>query len=104
MISGKKEPFNWSNYQRTYNDAIDIVAQCVGHARATGKGLKTIYLKPTYHDLFRQGLKVLRKINGFEPDFDPNAPMYFDGVELKRGSPLQFDSIRCEYYKQPLAN
>ena len=95
MISTRPEPFDWSNYQKTYNTAIDLVAQCVGYHRAKGSALKAIYLKPTYHDLFRQGLKLLSK-----QDLDPNAKMYFDGVELKRGNSMQFDSIRCEYYEQ----
>jgi hypothetical protein len=95
-IQTRREPFNWSRYQRTYNNAIDLVAQVVGYNRARNFPLKAIYLKPTYHDLFRQGLRVLSK-----KELDPNAPMYFDGVELKRGSPMQFDSVRCEYYVMP---
>lgn len=95
-IQTRPEPFNWSRYQRTYNNAIDLVAQCVGYHRAKGLPLKAIWLKPTYHDLFRQGMRLLAK-----KELDPNAPMYFDGVELKRGSPLQFDSVRCEYYALP---
>lgn len=96
-IQQKPAPFDWSNYQRTYNNAIDLVAQCVGYHRAKMKPLKAIILKPTYHDLFRAGLKVLAK-----KELDPNAELYFDGVLLRRGNAMQFDSIRCEYY--PVVN
>lgn len=96
QLQQRPEPFDWSNYQRTYNNAIDLVAQCIGYHRKTMKPLKAIILKPAYHDLFRAGLKVLSK-----KEIDPMAVLYFDGVELKRGNPMQFDSIRCEYYDVP---
>lgn len=95
-IQTKPEPFNWSNYQRTYNNAIDLVGQCVGYHRKTMKPLKAIILKPTSHDLFRAGLRILMAKQGKK--FDDMAPLYFDGVELKRGNAMQFDSIICEYY------
>ena len=95
-IQTKSDPFDWSNYQRTYCNAIDLVAQCVGYHRKTIKPLKAIILKPTSHDLFRAGLKLLMGKVGQR--MDDMAPLYFDGVELKRGNAMQFDSIICEYY------
>lgn len=100
----KPAPFDWSNYERTYNNAIDLVAQCVGHHRKTMKPLRAIILKPTSHDLFRAGLRILMAKEGQK--MDDMAEMRFDGVEIKRGNPMQFDSIRCEYYPtvDPLSN
>lgn len=95
-IQTKQEPFNWSKYNRTGNNAIDLVAQCVGYHRRTMKPLKAIILKPTSHDLLRAGLKILMSKQG--QHMDDYAPLYFDGVELKRGNSMQFDSIICEYY------
>lgn len=95
-IQTKPEPFDWSNYQRTYCTAIDLVAQCVGHHRKTMKPLKAIVLKPTSFDLLRAGLRVLMGKQG--QHMDDMAPLYFDGIELKRGNAMQFDSIVCEYY------
>ena len=31
-------------------------------------------------------------------EYNDMAPLYFDGVELKRGNGMQFDTIICEYY------
>lgn len=99
MVQNKPAPFDWSNYQRTYNNAIDLVAQCVGYHRKTRKPIKAIILKPSYHDLFRAGIAVLSK-----KELDPLADLFFDGVEIKRGNGMQFDSLRCEYYPTGLPN
>ena len=89
----RTEPFNWSDYNRTYNNAIDLVCQCIGHARKTMKPIKALRLKPSYYDLFKAGLNVLAK-----REIDPATELLFDGVKILRGSPMQFDSIVCEYY------
>ncbi|MDQ2718228.1 MAG: hypothetical protein M3Z26_00500 [Bacteroidota bacterium] len=90
----KKEPFNWSNYEKTYNHAIDLTAQAIGYHRKTNKPLKAIILKPTSYDLFKAGLKVLSKA-----EIDPTTELYFDGVLIKRGGRGMFDSITFEYYQ-----
>jgi hypothetical protein len=93
MIQTKKQPFDWSNYDRTYNNSIDLVAQAVGWARKNNKPLKAIILKPTSYDLFKAGINVLAKA-----EIDPNTELYFDGVLIKRGGSKQFESLICEYY------
>ena len=93
MIQKKIELFDWSNYNRTYNNSIDLVAQAVGYHRKTNKPLKTIILKPTSYDLLKAGLNVLAK-----QEIDPATELYFDGVKIKRGGRSQFDSIQFEYY------
>jgi hypothetical protein len=100
QITQRPEPFDWSQYQRTYNNAIDIVGQAVGHARRTHKPLKAIILKPASHDLLRAGVKLLMAKLGQK--MDEMAPMFFDGVEIKRGNSMQFDSIKCEYYQSTI--
>lgn len=98
MIQSKQAPFDWSNYQRTGNNAIDIVAQCVGYNRKARKPLKTIILKPTYYSLFKAGLEILMK----ERIEDVATEMTFDGVKIERGSQSQWDNVICEYYKPAL--
>lgn len=97
----RPEPINWSRYEKTGNNAIDLVAQCIGHARATRRPIKAVSLKPTSHDLFRAGLRILMAKAGEHLTDDPAAVLTFDGVEIKRGSPYQFESLKVEYYSLP---
>jgi hypothetical protein len=86
-------PFDYSNYEKTYNNAIDLVAQAVGWARKNNKPLACVVLKPAYYDLFRKGMELMMKkpLTGFEI-------FEFDGVNVERGGAAQFESIRLEYY------
>lgn len=94
----RTEPFNWSNYDRTYNNAIDLVAQCIGYHRSACKPLRAIYLKPASYHLFVAGLRLLMAKQG--KLFDEKADIFFDGVKILHGNSRQFDTIKCEYYEQ----
>lgn len=87
------KPFDFSRYERTYNNAIDIVAQAVGWARLNNKPIACVRLKPSYYDLFKCGVEVLMKkeLVGYEE-------LEFDGVKIARGNALQFDTVKLEYY------
>ena len=76
--------FDYSEYNKTYNKAIDLCAACIGHYRAFKKPLKTIYLKPQLFDLFRKGIEAMmgRQVNLDEENFE------FDGVKINRSSYL----------------
>ena len=89
----KKEPYDWSNYQKTYNNAIDLTAQAIGWARKNKKPISAIILQPSKYDLFFTGLEVIAK-----EKIDPLTELYFDGVLIKRGRRSQFDSLVFEYY------
>lgn len=91
---GKLAPKDYSQYERTYNNAIDLVAQCVGYHRLKGSPLRAIVLKPAYYHLFKKGVEVLNKKKKQEPFVE----MAFDGVLIKEGNAKQFDSIVCEFY------
>lgn len=75
--------FDYSQYDKTGNKAIDMVAACVGHYRQFLKPLKTIYLKPQLFDLFKKGAEVLAK-----REFEDGELMQFDSVNIERGSYL----------------
>jgi hypothetical protein len=94
METVKKEPYNWSKYDRTGNTAIDLVAQAVGYHRKVRKPIKAVRLKASYYDLFKAGIEVLSK----QRFTDVATEMFFDGVKVTRGSNMQFDSLTCEYY------
>lgn len=95
--SAKPEPFNWATYQRTGNNAIDLVAQAVGYHRQIKKPLKAIILKPMSYELFKRGTEVLAK----QRIEDPATEMLFDGVTIKCGNPKQFDTMIFEYWPVP---
>jgi hypothetical protein len=97
----RSEPINWSRYEPTGNNAIDLCAQCIGYHRSVNKPLKAIILKASYYDLFRAGVEVLMKRHGKKLDA-PAENLTFDEVLIKKGSMLQFDSIICEYHDMPI--
>lgn len=83
MKNRVKTYFDYSQYDKTYNRAIDMCAACIGHYRQFGKPLKTIYLKPQLYDLFKKGIEVLMK-----REFEEGELMEFDAVKIERGSYL----------------
>lgn len=97
--SQRPEPFNWSKYEKTHNNAIDLVAQCVGYNRKNNFPLKAIILKRAYYELFRMGVQAIMKQKGLK--FDEAAELTFDGVAIKMGSAIQFDAMLYEYYEMP---
>lgn len=78
-----KTYFNYSQYDKTYNKAIDLCAACIGHYRTFNKPLKTIYLKPQLFDLFRKGMEVMMK-----RELTDQEQFEFDAVKIERGSYL----------------
>jgi len=93
---GKIAPRDYSKYERTYNNAIDLVAQCVGFHRLKGSPLKAIVLKPASYELFRKGIEFLMKQKGRKNE--PLEEMTFENVAIKRGDSKQFDTMICEFY------
>lgn len=95
IINDKNVTF--SRFDPTYNNAIDLVAECVGYYRGINAPIKTIHLKPMYYELFKRGVEVIMKKKGMA--FNPEQPFTFDGVNIENGGRLQIDSIRVEFYK-----
>jgi hypothetical protein len=89
----KTAPINFSGYDRTYNNAIDLVAQAAGYARATGRPIRSYLLSPGYYDLFRSGMEVLMK-----QALDPLAELTFEGIPVRRGGRAQFDNIVIDWH------
>lgn len=75
--------FDYSQYDKTYNKAIDLCAACIGHYRQFGKPLKSIYLKPQLYDLFKKGIELLMGC-----EFEEGELMEFDSVKIERGNYL----------------
>lgn len=90
----KRTPYNWAKFDRTYNNAIDLVAQCVGFNRARRRPIRAIILKPTYYALFKTGTEVLMK----KRIEDPATELLFDGVKILCGSNLQWENMIVEYH------
>lgn len=88
--------FDYSNYDKTYNKAIDLCAACIGHYRAFGKPLKSIYLKPQLYDLFKRGIEHL-----MGRDFEDGELMEFDSVKIERGNYLMVGKeIYVDFWEQ----
>jgi len=93
---GKIAPVDFSGYVRTHNNAIDLVAQAAGHARMAGLPVKAYILKPASYDLFRAGMELIMK-----KPLDPVSVLTFEGVEIRKGGRVQFESLIIEYYPKP---
>lgn len=92
----KPTNFSFSSYQRTYNNAIDLVAECVGYHRGIHAPIKAIHLRPDRYGLFQKGVEVLMRQQGKE--YNPDQRMEFDGVYIENGGRYQIESIRVEFY------
>jgi hypothetical protein len=89
----KTPPVDFANYDRTHNNAIDLVVQAAGYARASGRIVRAYLLKPASYDLFRAGMEVLMK----QP-LDPVAELTFEGVPVERGGRTQFESLIIDWH------
>lgn len=98
----KPAPFNWSNYERTYNNAIDLVAQCIGYHRKKMMPIRAIHLNDYYFGLFRAGVRVLMESHGQK--FDDTSELFFDAVKVVRGDRRQFDPLKVEYWNADIKN
>lgn len=90
------KPIDYSGYVRTHNNAIDLVTQAAGYVRMAGKPVKALVLKPASYDLFRAGMELIMK-----KPLDPVSVLTFEGIEIKKGGRMQFESLVIEYYPQP---
>lgn len=81
-----------SQYERTGNNAIDLVAQAIGHARKFNLPIESVTLSRRHYALFWAGIEILRK----EPLPEQHI-LTFEGVTVKQGDPRQIDSITVQY-------
>jgi hypothetical protein len=99
--SFKQAPNNLSDYDRTYNNAIDLVTQAVGWAnKVSTRKVAALVLKPTKYRLFIEGLKLLMKKGGGK--FDETTELTFEGYKILQGSRGQIDSLKIEYVENTL--
>ncbi len=96
----EKQIFDFANFERTGNNAIDLVAQAVGWARANHKPIKAVRLSPGYFDLFRLGLEVLARSKGVNLELTGLEVLEFDGVNVNRGTGSQFEKLIIDWYGQ----
>lgn len=95
----QKEIFDFSDYDRTGNNAIDLVAQAVGWARKNNRPIKSVSLSPGYFDLFRLGLEVLARARGVALELEGIEILEMDGVEVTRGN-RQWEKLVIQWYAQ----
>jgi hypothetical protein len=92
----RNAPASLSDYYRTGNKAIDLVAEAVGHAKKVETRFVTaVRLKPSMYQLFVEGIKYLLSLKGQE--LDPITELHWEGVLVLEGSRAQIDSLKVEY-------
>lgn len=99
----KEAPNSLSDYERTHNNAIDIVTEAVGWAnKVSTKMVAAIILKPTKFRLFKEGLRLLMEYHG-QP-FTDVAEYTFEGYRIMEGSRGQSESVLFEYVENSINN
>jgi len=94
-----KQPFDFSEYKRTHNNAIDLVAQAIGYHRKRRSPIKAVILRPSYYDLFRKGVEVLMLSGKDKQVLKDEDQLTFDHVPVVRGTHMQWEPIMFEFYK-----
>lgn len=85
--------YHFSQYEPTYNKAIDQCANIIAVARQNLHPLKALHLSPFYYDWFKSGVQTL-----MNRPLDEGELLEFDGVNIEKGSKYQSKSIILEYY------
>lgn len=94
--SRETAPQSFSDWERTYNKAIDLVSEAVGHSKKIDPRLVVaVRLKPTMYKLLVEGVKVLMARRGMQ--WDDMVELTHEGVLILEGSKAQIDSIKLEY-------
>jgi hypothetical protein len=93
----KTAPTDFSEYKRTHNVAIDLVAQAAGYAKISGRPVKAFILKPASYELFRAGLEVLMK-----KELDRDAELTFENTPVRKGTRMQFETLVIEWAPIPV--
>lgn len=83
---------NYSKYERTGNNALDLVAQAVGHAQYFKLPIESVTLSRRHYALFWAGTEILRK----EPLPDEHR-LTFENIPVLQGDARQIDSITVQY-------
>jgi hypothetical protein len=105
--SRNNQPNSLSDYERTYNNAIDLVAEALGHAKKiSSRVVAAIVLKPTKYKLFVEGMKYITAQQGHE--WQEGTELTWEGVKVLEGPRGQSDSVKFEYvenaFKMPVKN
>jgi hypothetical protein len=83
---------DFSQYERTGNNALDLVAQAIGHAQHYKLPVESVTLSRRHYALFWAGTEILRK----EPLPDQHR-LTFEGIPVLQGEKGQIDSITVQY-------
>lgn len=83
---------NYSEYERTGNNALDLVAQAVGHAKYFKLPIESVTLSRRHYALFWAGTEILRK--ELLPD---EHKLTFEKIPVLQGDKRQIDSITVQY-------
>lgn len=87
------KPLVESEFVKTGNFAVDMVAACVSHYRKYFKPIKTIWLRKDMYNKFEYwALKNIGEENLVRGKY------CFDSVDIERGSDFQVEPIYVDFY------
>ena len=84
---------NFSDYERTGNKSIDLVAQAVGWAKKMQRPLKSVTLSRQAYALFWAGTEIL--MQKFLP---PEHKLTFQKIDILQGSMLQWETMTLQFW------
>lgn len=83
---------NYSDYARTGNNAIDLVAQAVGWANKNRKPIVSVTLNRLNYAKYWAGTEILMK-----RPLPEQHLLTFEGVPILQGSKGQFEALTIQY-------
>jgi hypothetical protein len=96
-----RNPRTLSDYDRTYNRAIDLVTEAIGHAnKVETRMVAAVRLKPTFWRLFVDGMRILMAQKGVK--LEDATEFTLEGYKVLEGPRRQYNSIEIEYVENAL--
>jgi len=97
----KHKPETLSDYERTYNRAIDLVTEAIGHSnKVETRRVAAVRLKPTFWRLFCEGMRLLMAEKGVK--MEDASEFTLEGYRILEGPRKQYNSIEIEYVENAL--
>jgi len=98
--------FNFSQFEPTYNKAIDYCANIIGLARTKNIPIEALSLSPLYFEWFKSGIKTMiennKGLNWEEMIINIDLvedSMQFDGVNIEKGK-FQSKPVVIKYFSE----
>ena len=86
----------WSDFEKTGNAAVDMVADHIRFHRRSFKAIKKMVLSPNAYGMFLSWVR-----DNIGDDYKYGQVYKFDGVEIEKGTSLMVKDCYIEFFEMP---